>query len=56
MRGALQVHPCKLGRRIHAAHAPATSPLPTFDTLPAHPVDPRHAWMMVIPSDQGARR
>ncbi|MBA0410247.1 hypothetical protein D7U93_19585 [Stenotrophomonas maltophilia] len=28
LRGALQVRPCKLGRRIHAAHAPATGPTP----------------------------
>ena len=28
MRGTLQVRPCKLGRRIHAAHAPATGPTP----------------------------
>ncbi|AWH38334.1 hypothetical protein C1929_16970 [Stenotrophomonas sp. ZAC14D1_NAIMI4_6] len=27
-RGTLQVRPCKLGRRIHAAHAPATGPTP----------------------------
>ncbi len=26
LRGPLQVRPCKLGRRIHAAHAPATGP------------------------------
>ena len=28
LRGPLQVRPCKLGRRIHAAHAPATGPTP----------------------------
>ncbi|TPD93239.1 hypothetical protein FJP65_16705 [Stenotrophomonas maltophilia] len=28
LRGTLQVRPCKLGRRIHAAHAPATGPTP----------------------------
>ncbi|AWH47909.1 hypothetical protein C1925_01370 [Stenotrophomonas sp. SAU14A_NAIMI4_5] len=28
LRGALQVRPCKLGRRIHAAHAPSTGPTP----------------------------
>ncbi len=28
VRGALQVRPCKLGRRIHAAHAPAPGPTP----------------------------
>ncbi|QGL63265.1 hypothetical protein FEO87_08425 [Stenotrophomonas maltophilia] len=28
MRGTLQVRPCKLGRRIHAAHAPSTGPTP----------------------------
>ncbi|QBL41135.1 hypothetical protein MG068_11640 [Stenotrophomonas sp. ASS1] len=28
LQGALQVRPCKLGRRIHAAHAPATGPTP----------------------------
>ncbi|QDL26622.1 hypothetical protein EGM71_02195 [Stenotrophomonas maltophilia] len=26
--GTLQVRPCKLGRRIHAAHAPTTGPTP----------------------------
>ncbi|MBA0536971.1 hypothetical protein D7T49_11580 [Stenotrophomonas maltophilia] len=28
LRGTLQVRPCKLGRRIHAAHAPSTGPAP----------------------------
>ena len=28
LRGTLQVRPCKLGRRIHAAHAPSTGPTP----------------------------
>ncbi|TIL10174.1 hypothetical protein E4419_20485 [Stenotrophomonas maltophilia] len=28
LRGTLQVRPCKLGRRIHAAHAPTTGPTP----------------------------
>ncbi len=28
VRGTLQVRPCKLGRRIHAAHAPAPGPTP----------------------------
>ncbi|TFZ44096.1 hypothetical protein E5C33_15745 [Stenotrophomonas maltophilia] len=28
LQGTLQVRPCKLGRRIHAAHAPATGPTP----------------------------
>ncbi|PJO53041.1 hypothetical protein CR156_13055 [Stenotrophomonas lactitubi] len=28
LRGTLQVRPCKLGRRIHAAHTPATGPTP----------------------------
>ncbi|AVK73221.1 hypothetical protein CEQ03_22770 [Stenotrophomonas maltophilia] len=28
LRGTLQVRPCKLDRRIHAAHAPATGPTP----------------------------
>ncbi|MBA0243259.1 hypothetical protein D7Y16_10230 [Stenotrophomonas maltophilia] len=52
LRGTLQVRPCKLGRRIHAAHAPATGPTPPstgscccwwVSTL----VDTadRHAWM-----------
>ncbi len=30
-QGALQVRPCKLGRRIHAAHAPALPPHPALD-------------------------
>ncbi|QDY48919.1 hypothetical protein DUW70_10520 [Stenotrophomonas maltophilia] len=30
LRGPLQVRPCKLGRRIHAAHAPATGPTPPW--------------------------
>ncbi len=30
-QGALQVRPCKLGRRIHAAHAPALPPRPALD-------------------------
>ncbi|WP_333628680.1 hypothetical protein, partial [Stenotrophomonas cyclobalanopsidis] len=34
----LQVRPCKLGRRIHAAHAPSQPTLPATDTFPhAHP-------------------
>ncbi|RRU75687.1 hypothetical protein EGJ89_04045 [Stenotrophomonas maltophilia] len=28
LRGTLQVRPCKLGRRIHAAHAPQPAPPP----------------------------
>ncbi|RTQ87030.1 hypothetical protein EKL94_16415 [Stenotrophomonas maltophilia] len=28
LRGTLQVRPCKLGRAIHGAHAPATGPTP----------------------------
>ncbi|MET3152413.1 UNVERIFIED_ORG: hypothetical protein ABIC77_003672 [Stenotrophomonas geniculata] len=60
LRGPLQVRPCKLGRRIHAAHAPATGPTPPSTNfrelsewhglllvgvdLGRH-VDPRHAWM-----------
>jgi len=32
LRGTLQVRPCKLGRAIHGAHAPATGPtLPSTD-------------------------
>jgi len=31
-QGALQVRPCKLGRRIHAAHAPALPPRPALDS------------------------
>ncbi|TPD72364.1 hypothetical protein FJP69_00335 [Stenotrophomonas maltophilia] len=62
LRGTLQVHPCKLGRRIHAAHAPATGPTPPSTDLRelsgrrsvmllagvdlGRPVDPRHAWML----------
>jgi len=34
LRGTLQVHPCKLRRRIHAAQGPATSPTPTLDSWP----------------------
>ncbi len=33
LRGPLQVRPCKLGRRIHAAHAPATGPTPPSTDL-----------------------
>ncbi len=29
--GTLQVRPCKLGRRIHAAHAPEPDPPPSTD-------------------------
>ena len=62
MRGTLQVRPCKLGRAIHGAHAPATGPNPPstdFRDLSerrsvllwagvdlGRPVDPRHAWML----------
>ncbi|ASE51432.1 hypothetical protein D7Y50_19510 [Stenotrophomonas maltophilia] len=28
LRGTLQVRPCKLGRAIHGAHAPANGPTP----------------------------
>ncbi|PSD31248.1 hypothetical protein C7E12_04655 [Stenotrophomonas maltophilia] len=31
LRGTLQVRPCKLGRRIHAAHRPARHP-PSTDS------------------------
>ncbi|HDS1826459.1 TPA: hypothetical protein QEM95_07490 [Stenotrophomonas maltophilia] len=53
LRGPLQVRPCKLGRRIHAAHAPATGPTPPstgswccwwVSTL-VDTVDSCHAWM-----------
>ncbi len=51
-RGTLQVRPCKLGRRIHAAHAPATGPTPPStdlrDLSALHSVDPRHAWMLFV--------
>ena len=33
MQGTLQVRPCKLGRRIHAAHAPARPTRPAFDSF-----------------------
>ncbi|WP_424843592.1 hypothetical protein, partial [Stenotrophomonas indicatrix] len=33
MQGTLQVRPCKLGRRIHAAHAPARPTHPAFDSF-----------------------
>ncbi|MET4598859.1 hypothetical protein ABIA73_002583 [Stenotrophomonas sp. 2694] len=62
LRGTLQVRPCKLGRAIHGAHAPATGPTPPSTDLRelsrrrsvmllagvdlARPVDPRHAWML----------
>jgi len=61
LRGTLQVHPCKLGRAIHGAHAPATGPTPPSTDLrnlsgwhdlllvgvdPGRHVDPRHAWML----------
>jgi len=36
-QGPLQVHPCKLGRRIHAAHAPAQPTCPTPDSFSARP-------------------
>jgi hypothetical protein len=36
-QGALQVRPCKLGRRIHAAHAPAQPTHPATDTLRRRP-------------------
>jgi len=47
---AKRPHPCKLGRRIHAAHAPATGPTPPSTDLRmllagvdlGRPVDPRH--------------
>ncbi|PJL16489.1 hypothetical protein B9Y66_05220 [Stenotrophomonas maltophilia] len=32
-QGPLQIRPCKLGRRIHAAHAPATGPTPPSTDL-----------------------
>ncbi len=35
--GALQVRPCKLGRRIHAAHAPAQPTRPASDSFRARP-------------------
>ncbi|MFC6071753.1 hypothetical protein, partial [Stenotrophomonas geniculata] len=34
--GPLQVRPCKLGRRIHAAHAPSPPPLPATDSFLRH--------------------
>ena len=62
-QGPLQVRPCKLGRRIHAAHAPATGPTPpSIDSrdlwewhglllvgvdLGRH-VDPLHVWMLFV--------
>ncbi|PII21188.1 hypothetical protein CR919_03930 [Stenotrophomonas sp. LMG 10879] len=63
-QGPLQVRPCKLGRRIHAAHAPATGPTPPSTVfrelserhgLPlvgvdlGRHVDPHHAWMLFDP-------
>jgi hypothetical protein len=36
-QGPLQVRPCKLGRRIHAAHAPAQPTLPATDSFRARP-------------------
>ncbi len=66
LRGPLQVRPCKLGRRIHAAHAPATGPprlrqfsaicwndvLPRWVSTLVDTVDPRHAWMTHSISDR----
>gem|GEM_PF-815132 len=49
---AKRPHPCKLGRRIHAAHAPSTGPTPPSTNLrdlsALHSVDPRHAWMLFV--------
>ncbi|MBA0305041.1 hypothetical protein D7Y36_19525 [Stenotrophomonas maltophilia] len=51
--GALQVRPCKLGSRIHAADTPPSDTAPPLtdsggcwclSTL-VDTVDPRHAWM-----------
>ena len=36
-QGTLQVRPCKLGRRIHAAHAPAQPIYPATDRFRARP-------------------
>jgi len=36
-QGPLQVRPCKLGRRIHAAHAPAQPTCPTPDSFRVRP-------------------
>ncbi|CAM0125392.1 hypothetical protein SMG44B_70112 [Stenotrophomonas maltophilia] len=36
-QGALQVRPCKLGRRIHAAHAPAQPTRPASDSFRVRP-------------------
>ncbi len=63
LRGTLQVRPCKLGRAIHGAHAPATGPTPPSTDLRnlsewhdlllvgvdlGRHVDPRHAWMRFV--------
>ena len=63
LRGTLQVRPCKLGRAIHGAHAPATGPTPPSTDLRdlsewpglllvgvdlGRHVDPRHAWMLFV--------
>ena len=63
LRGTLQVRPCKLGRAIHGAHAPATGPTPPSTDLRnlsgwhdlllvgvdlGRHVDPRHAWMSFV--------
>ena len=49
-RGTLQVRPCKLGRAIHGAHAPAICPLPASDNFPRllAGVDPRCWWVSTL--------
>ncbi len=66
LRGTPQVRPCRLGRAIHGAHAPATGPTPPSTDLHnlsgwhdlllvgvdlGRHVDPRHAWMKSNPFD-----
>ncbi len=66
LRGTPQVRPCRLGRAIHGAHAPATGPTPPSTDLHnlsgwhdlllvgvdlGRRVDPRHAWMKSNPFD-----
>ena len=66
-QGPLQVRPCKLGRRIHAAHAPAQPTRPATDSFRVRPprkrkrrskaeadrfaLHPRMAWIYRV--DQG---
>ena len=52
LRGAAQVRPCKLGRRIHAAHAPSTGPT-RLRQLAA--ICRKHSWGQIrFPQENGS--